>query len=171
MTTKPKQTILKKTLLELVLIRAKIKKVDTNGMWYCITCNHYWHWITMCWGHFIPQAKGNSCKFEIDWVNLQCNNCNWRANQWEQYKHWLYIDKEFGTGRAEQLHQQSRSIRKWKVYELEEQIDLLQSYIIAWYIQQDKKQQDILVAYMKKNSERKRKCRSVLETITPKKIQ
>jgi len=163
MTTKPKQTILKKKLLELVLIRAKIKKVDKNGMWYCITCNHYGHWTTMCWGHFIPQAKWNSCKFELDWCNLQCPTCNWRANQWEQYKHWLYIDKEYGKWRAEQMHLQSRNIKKRKVYELEEQIDLLQAYIIQRWDYQTKAQQDILVTYMKKNSERKRKCRDILE--------
>lgn len=165
---KTNQTILKKTLLELVLIWAKIKKVDVNGMWYCITCWHYGHRTTMCGWHFIPQAKGNSCKFELDGCNLQCNSCNWRGNQWEQYKHWLYIDKEYWHWRADELHRQSRDLRKWKVYELEEEIKKIEMLIIDWRQNQLKGQQKILIEYMTKNSERKRKCRSILDYINPK---
>ena len=162
---KTTQTILKKTLLELVLICGKIKKVDVNGMWYCITCWHYGHRTTMCGWHFIPQAKGNSCKFELDGCNLQCNSCNWRANQWEQYKHWLYIDKEYYPWRAEELHKQSRQLKKWTTQELETEIVKLEMLILNWAKKQNIWQRQILIDYMNKNSERKRKCKYILVNI------
>lgn len=163
---KSKQTILKKQLLELVLIRGKIKRTDVFWKTMCCTCSIYTHWTNLQWWHFIPQAKGCSTKFELDNVNAQCSWCNWKANHWEQYKHWLYIDNVYWEWRADELHKQSRSLRKWKVYELEEAIEEVENKIIWWYKNQTNDEKEKLIQYIIKNSERKRKCKRVLNVIS-----
>lgn len=164
-TSKPTTTKLKKQLLELVLIWGKIKKADKFGITSCCTCWLVAHWTNLCWGHFIPQAKGDSTRFELDNINAQCSGCNGRANQWEQYKHGLYIDKEFYPWRADEIHIQSRTLRKRKIYEIEDAIEFVSMNIIERYSRQSKQQQDIFVNYVTKNSERKSKCKRILEMI------
>lgn len=159
---KSQTTLLKKRLLELVLIRAKIKRVNSEWLGYCITCYKRGHRTTMNGGHFIPQAKGDSCRFELDNVNLQCNSCNGKGNQWEQFKHGLYIDSHYYAGRANELHDQSRTLKKWKPQEIEEKIMEVENLIIKRYRNQTEKQQKILVEYMKKNTERKAACKNIL---------
>lgn len=152
----------KKQLLELALIWAKLKKANRSWMNYCITCMVCKHWTQMCWWHFIPQAKWDSTKFELDNINCQCSTCNGKANQWEQYKHWLFIDKEYYKWRAEELHTQSRTLKKWKAHEIEDQIKIVWLCIIERYDHQTPDQQKLLVKYISKNSTRKAQCRDIL---------
>jgi hypothetical protein len=166
-----KSTILKKQLLELVLIRWKIKKVDKNWLGNCITCGHWGHWTTMSGWHFIPTVKWLACKFELDNVNLQCQWCNSKCNQGEQYKHGLYINREFWEWRAEELHRQANTTRKRKVYELEEAIDVVERCIIDRWDNQNSIQQQILIYYITKNNNRKQKCKHILSIISPKQVK
>lgn len=158
-------TLLKKRLLALVLIWGKIKLVNIEWLWYCITCSKYWHRTTMNWWHFIPQAKWDACKFELDNINLQCSSCNGQGNQWEQYKHWLWIDSNYYKGRADELHDQSRILKKRKIQEIEKKIIEVEKLILTRYYKQTIKQQKILVEYMRKNTERKSACRIILTII------
>lgn len=155
-------TLLKKRLLELVLIRAKIKRVNVEWLGYCVTCYKRGHRTTMNGGHFIPQSKGDSCRFELDNVNLQCSSCNGKGNQWEQFKHGLRIDSNYHAGRANELHDQSRTLKKWKPQEIEEKIREVEILIMERYWNQTIRQQKILVEYMKKNTERKAACKNLL---------
>lgn len=147
------------------MIWAKIKHTDSVGQVGCCTCGIVTHRSLLSGGHFIPQAKGNSTRFELDNVNQQCNICNGKANQWEQFKHGQYIDRTYWEGRAEQLWVQSRGIKSWKIWELEEAIEIVESLIYGWYQNQSEKQQKILVGYMTKNWIRKKQCKWFLESI------
>lgn len=157
-------TKLKKQLLELVLIRGKIKHTD-NGLAICCTCWLFTHWTNLNWWHFIPQSKWDSCRFELDNVNAQCTWCNSKCNHGEQYKHWLYIDKTYWKGRADELHKQSRLPRKRKIQELEDAIDLLERMIMWWYNIQSKDQQKLFINYVTKNWTRKSQCKRILQGI------
>lgn len=156
---------LKSTLLALAMIRAKIKTADINWFAYCCTCWLFTHWTGLQGWHFMPQARGDSTRFELDNINQQCSWCNGKSNQWEQYKHWLYIDKTFGKWRADELHQQSHILRKWSITELEEAINDVVILIIEWYRIQTKEQQEILIGFIKKNNDRKRYCKILLEEL------
>ena len=158
-------TKLKKQWLEWVMLWSKIKFVNKNGMGSCCTCNRKWHWTTMCGWHFIPQAKWNSCKFELDNINLQCNTCNWKANQWEQYKHWIYIDNTYWVGRAEKLYEQSRNLKKWKYEEIEIEMIYVANLISKWYCMQTKEQRLIFINYLNKPN-RKALCKELVEYLT-----
>ena len=75
-------------------------------------------------------SNGLSTAYELDNVNAQCAGCNGRANQGEQYKHGLYIDKTYGAGRADELSRQAKQIKKRKSHELEEAIAVVTDKII-----------------------------------------
>lgn len=160
-----KKTKLKQILLELVLIRWKIKDTDKNGNTYCITCNLFTHRTNLCWWHFMPQSRGDSTRFELDNVNAQCSWCNGKSNQGEQWKHWVYIDKRYWKGRAEQLQAQSHKLRKWGMGELEQEIDIVEMFIKDRYEHQTIEQQKHLINYIKKNSSRKSKCKWLLNKL------
>lgn len=158
-------TKLKKILLELSLILGKIKDVDKKWFGYCITCKKRWPWWSMCWGHFVPQAKGLACKFELDNINLQCMGCNWMANQWEQYKHGVYIDKRYREGRAAELLEQANTLKSWSRIELEEAIEERENAIIELCKKNDKDWTWRLVTYIVKDWSRKAKCKNLLTKI------
>jgi len=158
-------TKLKKILLELSLILGKIKDVDKKWFGYCITCKKRWPWWSMCWGHFVPQAKGLACKFELDNINLQCMGCNWMANQWEQYKHGVYIDKRYREGRAAELLEQANTLKSWSRIELEEAIEERENAIIELCKKNDKDWTGRLVTYIVKDWSRKAKCKGLLTKI------
>lgn len=158
-------TKLKKILLELCLIFGKIKEVDVNWFGYCITCKKRWPWWSMCWGHFVPQAKGLACKFELDNINLQCMGCNWMANQWEQYKHGVYIDRRYWEGRAHELLQQANTLKSWSRTELEDTIEYVENLIIELCKNHDKDWTGRLVTYIVKDWSRKAKCKGLLTKI------
>jgi hypothetical protein len=170
-TTKPKKKKkpttkkLKWILAELTLIYAKIKKTDNDWNWYCITCNKFWPRYTMQWWHFMPVSKWLSTKFELDNINLQCSWCNGRGNQWEQYKHWLYIDREFGEWRSEELIQQANKIKQWKVWELEEAIDDVEQRIVLLCKKHWQSRTALLIWYIVKDGSRKAKCKNLLSLI------
>jgi hypothetical protein len=147
------------------LIYGKVKHTDSLGMWRCCTCRLFGRWDTMQWWHFIPQSKGLATKFELDNINLQCAWCNGRGNQWEQYKHWLYIDSKYWDGRADELHAQARNPKQWKVWELEEAIQDVEDKLVALCITHSKLWTSILTEYITKNSQRKSNCKSLLAKI------
>lgn len=171
-TTKPKKkstkTITKKLkaiLLDLAMIYWKIKHTNSDWIWKCCTCMLIGLWTTMQWWHFIPQSKWLATKFELDNINLQCAWCNWKANQWEQYKHWLYIDSVYGEGRADDLHRQAQTPRQWKVWELEEAIEDVENRILALCKKHWIAWTALIVWYIVKDASRKSNCKSLLAKI------
>lgn len=160
------KTPLKKQLLELVLIRWKVKQTNEHWYGFCCSCKKFWHRTTMSGGHFIPQSKWDSCRFELDNTNLQCQTCNARCNQGEQFKHGQYINQTYNIFRADELHLQSRTPRKWKTQDLERAILEVENLIIERYKKQTDLQQKALVFYMKKNSVRKKFCKTILNNIS-----
>lgn len=153
---------LKAILLELVLIWGKIKNTDSMGKGFCCTCMLFDYWWHMSWWHFIPQSRGLSCKFELDNINLQCAGCNGKWNQGEQYKHWLYVDRTYGAGRADELHQQGQSLKRWKRWELEEAITEVEDKIVALCGIMPQSRVNHLLTYIKKDGSRKSNCKNLL---------
>ncbi len=156
---------LKAILLDLAMIYWKIKHTNSDWIWKCCTCMLIALWTTMQGWHFIPQSKWLATKFELDNINLQCAWCNWKANQWEQYKHWLYIDNIYGEGRAEDLHRQAQSPRQWKVWELEEAIEEVENRILALCKKYWIARTVLIVGYIVKDGSRKSNCKSLLAKI------
>lgn len=161
---KSSKTLLKKILLEHVLIYAKVKQIDKFGKSACSTCQRYDHRTLGQWWHFIPQSKWDSTRFELDNVNLQCAWCNGRANQWEQYRHGLYINANFWQWRADEIREQANHIKKRSYTELEEAIRDIQDKLIEVYISMTPEQQEIFINYCMK-PHRKSLMKSLLSQI------
>ena len=161
---KSDKTKLKKILLEHVLIYAKVKAIDKFWKSSCSTCQRYDHRTLWQWWHFVPQSKGDSTRFELDNVNLQCSWCNGRSNQWEQYKHWLYINANFWQWRADEIREQANHIKKRSMTDLEKAIRQVQDLIIEVYVSMTQDQQEIFIDYCSK-LHRKSLMRSLLSQI------
>lgn len=78
-------------------------------------------------GHFISR-RYNSTRFDERNVHLQCAKCNlWGAG--EQYKYSLAIDKLYGQGTSQALHDKAMQVKKFTADELDE---LLTEYKIKF---------------------------------------
>jgi len=81
----------KKKLWELTTEYSRRKFADHNGMVKCVTCETVKYWKELQAGHWIPQAQGDSIRFELSNVNPQCYRCNINlgSNGPEYYKFML----------------------------------------------------------------------------------
>ena len=126
---KPKSVKLLKAKLDTVFslyIRKRDSEEDGEGrVGQCITCDQFIPASgqrTGQAGHFISR-RYNATRFDERNVHLQCARCNmWGAG--EQYKYSIAIDRKYGVGTAEHLHQQAQQVKKWTVDELQELITL-----------------------------------------------
>ena len=159
---KPKTTILKQQLLELVLMWGKVKKTDKFWKTACCTCWLYTHRTNLQWWHFMPQSKWNSTRFELDNVNAQCAGCNGRGNQWEQHLHWLYIDQEYWEGRSAEIIKMTQKPKKWNMQALQQAINEVEKLLTDRYKEQTSIEWLKFKKYVLKNSVRKKKLKKVL---------
>lgn len=155
---------LEATLLELALIRGKIKKTDSDWNVDCSTCTNYGHRTLFDWWHCVPQVHGKACKFLLNNINAQCKKCNWLYGQWEQAKHLIYIEKEYGKKYMNYLLELDGTIFKPTITRLEDAIDEVQNHIIKRYISNNKQERIKLIEYMQKPS-RKAKLKDILEIL------
>lgn len=110
-----------------------IKKLDTifskfirlrfakKEMCTCVTCGKTDHYKKMQAGHFISR-RHYSTRWDEDNVQVQCYSCN-VMRYGEQFRFGLYLEKNYYTGIAEKLLQQSREISKYTDSYLQEQIE------------------------------------------------
>lgn len=87
------------------------------------------------------------------------------ANQWEQYKHWLYIDQRYGKGRADELLAQANTLKSWSRIELEQAIEDRENAILELCKKHDKEWTQRIVDYIIKDWSRKAKCKGLLAKI------
>lgn len=160
-----KTTKLENSLLELWLIRGKIKKVDKYWVVKCCTCPTTTHRTNLNWWHCIPQAKGKACKFLLRNINQQCSGCNWKANQWQQHLHALYIANEYWQDVCDDLFVRQHTTFKPTIQRLEDKIQEVIDLIVKWYCKQSQSEKEELIHYIKKDSNRKSKCKQLLERL------
>jgi len=84
----------------------------------CVTCGSMKHWKEQQAGHFIPQAQGNSVRFDERNVHTQCYRCNMNlgGNGPEYYP---FMVGEYGEFVIDELKELSRLQKKYTVEELE----------------------------------------------------
>jgi len=115
-----KQTVssLKKKADTLHSRYVRMRDSDTNGYGECITCGVKKHWKEAQCGHFVTRAN-NKLRYDEMNTNLQCVGCN-MFKSGEQYLYSKALDEKYGTGTAEELHQQRFDTHKLTISELEE---------------------------------------------------
>lgn len=102
----------KKKLWSLISEYIRRKKADSNGYVKCSTCETVKHWREMQAGHWIPQAQGDSIRFELSNINVQCYRCNVNlGGNGPEYYEFMLI--EYGQEEMDRLKQRQREIIKF----------------------------------------------------------
>lgn len=96
----------------------RLRDSDRNGIAECITCGTKKHWKQMQCGHFVTRAN-NKLRYDEMNTNAQCVGCN-MFKSGEQYLYSKALDMKYGTGTAEELHQQRFDTHKLTITELED---------------------------------------------------
>ena len=93
------------------------RAADSDGKVQCVTCKKVDDVSSMQNGHFMSRKH-----YSLRWhpygnCNVQCYGCN-IGGKGEQFRHYLYIDKEYGEGTSMRLLERSMVIRKYSDAEL-----------------------------------------------------
>lgn len=107
-----------------------IRRRNANhaGVVTCFTCGKQDEWKRMDAGHFMSR-KHYSTRWDEENVQVQCKGCNiFRAG--EQFLFSIQLDRKYGSGKAEELLQKSRSLLKLSTPDLEALIELYQSKLV-----------------------------------------
>lgn len=125
-TTKPakkKVVPISKLKTELDLIYSqyiRLRDSDHSGYSQCITCGKLEFYKQIQCGHFLSR-RHFSTRWEPKNTHSQCKACN-MFNQGLQWNHSKYIEKRYGAGTCELLHEQSQQTFKLDRVWLEDQI-------------------------------------------------
>jgi hypothetical protein len=92
------------------------RRYAVNDIAKCVTCGKEDNWKSLQCGHFMSR-KHLSTRWNEDNCQVQCAGCN-VFRYGEQYKFSLYL----GNNLSEQLHIQSKQIRKFDDVELQDMI-------------------------------------------------
>lgn len=85
---------------------------DKNEKVECVTCGKRDHYKKLQAGHFISR-KSYSTRWNEENVQVQCMGCN-VYKYGEQYKFSLWLDKNYGKGKAEELYTKGQEPVKYK---------------------------------------------------------
>lgn len=79
----------------------RVRDSFDNGFVRCCTCGKITRWEESQCGHFVVRNK-TVTRFNEQNAHPQCVGCN-IANNGEQARHGIYIDKKYGVGTAQKL--------------------------------------------------------------------
>jgi hypothetical protein len=99
------------------------RKGAINDIAACFTCGKQDHWKKLQNGHFQSRKHYPTRWDEIN-CQIQCAGCN-VFKYGEQYVFGNRLDKKYGRGTAERLHQKAKRIIKLTDFEI---IDLINKY-------------------------------------------
>ena len=86
----------------------------------CVTCGKTDHYKRMQNGHFMSR-RHSSTRWDEENCQVQCYSCN-VMQQGKQYEYSIWLDNFYGTGKADELLNKSRTTTKFDRYDLEEMI-------------------------------------------------
>lgn len=93
----------------------------------CITCGTVKPIKEMQNGHFVSR-KSSSLRYDEQNCNTQCSACN-VFRYGELYQYGLELDRKYGDGTANRLHDRRFETHKWTIPELEGIINYANTYI------------------------------------------
>jgi hypothetical protein len=100
----------------------RIKYANEYGIVKCFTCNNEHHWKEIQNGHF-QSRRYMSIRFHENNCRPQCYACNVGLHG-NQYVFGVNLDREIGSGKAEEMVMMSKVTKKFSSLELQEMIDI-----------------------------------------------
>ena len=98
----------------------RLRNANAQGIAECYTCGVKKNWKQLQCGHF-QSRKHYGTRFDETNCQVQCVSCN-VYKYGEQYKFGVRLDKDFGQGTAEGLHDKAIKITKYSNNDLQELI-------------------------------------------------
>jgi hypothetical protein len=89
------------------------RRAAVEGYAECVTCNKWLPWQEGDAGHWIPQARGNSVRFDDRNINFQCKNCNGRLGS-NPANYAVYMARTYGIDVMEELTTKSRTVTRYR---------------------------------------------------------
>lgn len=113
---------LKKKLWTLTSQYVRRRDSDENGYSSCVTCGLTKHWKEMQAGHWVPAAQGNSTRWDLRNIHVQCYRCNVNlGGNGPEYS--AFMEEAHGREAMEELRKLSNETRKITRAEYEEMIE------------------------------------------------
>ena len=113
---------LKKKAWELTSLYIRRRYAHDNGMAECVTCGKWLPWTEGDAGHWIPQARGNSVRYDPRNIHFQCKNCNGRLGS-NPANYAVFMANEYGVEVMQELLAKSRTVTRYRRQDYLEIID------------------------------------------------
>jgi hypothetical protein len=99
----------------------RISSSDSAGFATCATCGLSKPWKEQQAGHYISRGN-NTLRYNEQNVHVQCVGCNvFKAGNYPAYA--LFMVRRYGQNILQDLEQESKAMKQWKPYELQELIE------------------------------------------------
>lgn len=105
----------------------RLRYADAHGVTKCFTCGKKDHWKKLQCGHF-QSRKHYATRWDEVNCQVQCSACN-VFRYGEQYIFGINLDKDFGNGTADSLHEASRQVVKFSNDDLLEKLEYYKQQI------------------------------------------
>lgn len=98
-----------------------------DGYGFCVTCGVRKFWKELQAGHY--EKRGiNVLRFDERNVHPQCVGCNvFQAGNYPRYA--IFMVNQYGPAILAQLEEESKVLKQWKAFQLQEIIDLYKAKI------------------------------------------
>ena len=112
---------LKDDVWDLVSLYVRLKYADSAGYVQCYTCGKIRHYKDHIHAGHGFSGRGNAILYELDIIRPQCYGCNCcQSGKLDVFTYKLRT--ELGDERFEELWRLKNTIRKYRLYELEEMV-------------------------------------------------
>ena len=105
----------------------RLRNANAQGIAECYTCGKTDHWKRLQNGHF-QSRKHYGTRWDETNCQVQCSACN-VFRYGEQYIFGINLDKDFGDGTADSLHEVSRQVVKFSNDDLLEKLEYYKQQI------------------------------------------
>ena len=105
------------------------KDADANGFTKCCSCGKWGHWKTLHAGHYYPR-RCSSLHFEESNIHAQCRGCNFYNIEVGKIGYANFMLKRYGQAHLDRLEWQSRGIRRWRKFEIDQQAEYYKGKLV-----------------------------------------
>lgn len=92
-----------------------------SGLVACVTCGNARNWKELQNGHYITRGS-NILRYDSRNAHPQCVGCNvFKKGNYPAYA--VFMVNKYGQSILQELESESKQIKQWKAYELQEIID------------------------------------------------
>lgn len=89
------------------------RRAAVEGYAECVTCNKWLPWQEGDAGHWIPQARGNSVRYDTRNIHFQCKGCN-GTQRGNLHHYGVFMATTYGPEVMQELQAKSRTVTRYR---------------------------------------------------------